>query len=36
MNVLEFFSWIICGGMILIVGLAVIGCLVAWGIKDDY
>lgn len=29
-NILEFFSTIICGGVVLLVALAVIGCCVAW------
>lgn len=32
-KVLEFISWIIIGAVVLLVGLAVIGCCVAW--RDD-
>ena len=35
MNVIRFFSWIICGGVILLLGLAVIACCVAWGDDDE-
>lgn len=35
MNILEFFSTIICGGAVLLVALAVIGCCVAWRDDDD-
>ena len=33
LNIIEFLSWVICGGVILLVALAVIGCICAW--RDD-
>lgn len=35
MKLLEILSSIICGGVVLIVALAVIGCCVAWRGDDD-
>lgn len=33
MRLLEIISYIICGGVVIIVALAVIGCVCAW--RDD-
>ena len=35
MKLIEILSSIICGGVVLIVALAVIGCCVAWRDDDD-
>lgn len=35
LNIIEFLSWVICGGVVLLVALAVIGCCVAWRGDDE-